>query len=92
MSIAAIGIGVSIGVWVGGAVRVSSISIVVRVSSVSIGRVEESWVSLGISLSLGLSLGNMDDSSRVGDISASTSVSSSNSGDGGISKTKGGQR
>merc|ERR1719225_2155633 len=46
---------------------------------------------MSISLSLSLPLGNMDDSSRVGDISASASISSSNSGDGGISQSNSGQ-
>ena len=36
-------------------------------------------------------LGDMDNSGRVGDISASTSVSSSNGGDGGVSESSGGE-
>merc|ERR1719445_2764840 len=75
--------GSGIGDW--GSIWVSSIAIAVWVSSISsIGRVGTIgagiWVSsigsiesIGISLSLGLSLGNMDNSGRVGNISASTS-------------------
>merc|ERR1712111_107981 len=77
--------GISISVWVSsirvgsigigvssiGSIEKSSISLWLSLSRslsiVSIGSVEESWVSLG----LGLSLGNMNDSGRVGDISAS---------------------
>ena len=45
--------------------------------AVTVGAVE----GIGISLSLGLPLGNMDNSGRVGNIASSTSIGSSNSGD-----------
>merc|ERR1711892_871878 len=45
-----------------------------RESSIAIGGI------VGFSLGLGLSLGHMDNSSRVGNIPASTSIASSNSG------------
>ena len=70
-------------------VRVASISVsgiaqtVVSGVAESVVSVSVVGVSLGISLSLSLPLGNMDDSGRVGDIAASGSVASSDGGDGG---------
>jgi len=62
----------------------TSISVTsISVSSISVGSIKESRVSLGLSLTLG----NMDNSSGVGDITASTSISTGNSGDGSRSKT-----
>jgi len=62
----------------------TSISVTsISVSSISVGSIKESRVSLGLSLTLG----NMDNSSGVGDITSSTSISTSNSGDGSGSKT-----
>jgi len=58
-------------------------------SSVSVSGVES--VSISLSLGVGGPLGNVDNSGRVGDISASTSVSSSNGGDGSVGQTNGGQ-
>ena len=57
------------------------------VSKTVVTSVAESVVSVGVvgvslSISLSLPLGNMDDSSRVGDVTSSTGVSSSNSRDG----------
>merc|ERR1711892_325185 len=46
-----------------------------RESSIAVGGI------VGVSLGFSLSLGHMDNSSRVGNISASTSIASSNSGD-----------
>jgi hypothetical protein len=54
-------------------------------SSVAVSGVES--VSISLSLGVGGPLGNVDNSGRVGDISASTSVSSSNGGDGGVSES-----
>jgi len=67
-----------------GSIRISSISSVgVSKTSISISSIKES----GISLSLGFTLGNMDNSGRVGDITASTGISSSNSRDSSRGKT-----
>ena len=68
---------IGIGVGTIGTVSISSIETTIAISK-TVSTI------VGISLGLGISgpLGNMDDSSRVGDISASTSVSSSNSGEG----------
>merc|ERR1712176_794949 len=73
---------VSIGVGVGtiGPVSISTIESTIAVSKTVTSKV------VGISLSLGLGisrpLGDMDDSSRVGNISASTGITSNHSGDG----------
>ena len=55
--------------------RMSKTSRQARVSK-SVGTV----LSISISIGLSLPLGNMDDSSRVGNIASSTSIGSSNSG------------
>merc|ERR1719397_1354547 len=80
------------------AVRGGTVAVVAKVvvtgirwETVTIGGVEQGWVGLSLSLGIGLSLGNMDNSGRVGNIPASTSVTSSDSGDGSISETSGGQ-
>merc|ERR1712209_37152 len=65
----------TIGIWVSSISRVGTIGAGIWVSSISIDSIE----SISISLSFGVSLGNMDNSSRVGNISASTGISSSNS-------------
>ena len=85
----------SVGIGVGSiGVRVASIA---SISSVRVGTIGGVGKTISIStiesirLSLSLPLGNMDDSSRVGDISASASISSSNSRDGGISESNSGQ-
>merc|ERR1712045_132592 len=73
---------VSIGVGVGtiGPVSISTIESTIAVAKTITSKV------VGISLSLGLSisgpLGDVDNSSRVGNISASTGITSNNSGDG----------
>merc|ERR1712126_733430 len=55
--------------------------------------VSTSIVSSGVvGVSLGLPLGNMDGSSRVGDVTSSTGVGTSDSGDGGGSNANGGER
>jgi hypothetical protein len=54
-------------------------------TSIPVRSVEESWI--GFSLSLSLTLGNMDYSSRVSDITSSTGISSSNSRDSSRGKT-----
>jgi len=64
-----------------GSIRIASISISIRISnmssisktSISISSIEESWVSF----SLSLTLSNMNDASRVGNITSSTSISTS---------------
>merc|ERR1712045_635023 len=71
---------VGIGVGTIGPVSISTIE-----STIAIAKTVSSKV-VGISLSLGLGisgpLGDVDDSSRVGDISASTGITSNHSGDG----------
>merc|ERR1712079_539533 len=69
----------TIGIGVG---TISTVSISSIETTIAISKTVSTIV--GISLGLGISrpLGNMDDSGRVGDISASTGVSSSNSGEG----------
>jgi len=71
----------SVVVGVASVARVSG----VREASVTVSGVES--VSISLSLGVGGSLGNVDNSGRVGDISASTSVSSSNGGDGSVSES-----
>merc|ERR1711988_1774304 len=86
-----VGVG-SVGVGVPGQAVVGGVS-GVGGQTVSVVRVEESGVSLSIGLGLSLPLGDVDDSSRVGDVAASTSVTSGNGGDSGVgeSETGGGQ-
>merc|ERR1719479_881015 len=72
-------------------VRVSSIAgiaqtVVSGVSGVSESVVTIGIVGVGLGISLSFPLGDMDDSGRVGDVTASSSVTSSNSGDGGSGK------
>jgi len=50
------------------------------------------WVAQNVWISLSLPLGNMDDTSRVGDITSGTGVSSSDSRDGSRGSSKGGER
>jgi len=71
----------SAGGWAVGSIsssskRITSISISIRISnmsSISVSSIEESWVSF----SLSLTLSNMNDSSRVGNITSSTGISTS---------------
>ena len=74
MSVVSISIWVSIVSMVG--ITVVGISVI---SMVSISIWVVSVVSIGISLSISRSLGNMDNSGRVGNISASSSISTSDS-------------
>merc|ERR1711982_235899 len=75
-------------------IRISSISISIRISdmssitnvsetSISISSIEESWVSF----SLSFTLGNMNNTSRVGNITPSPCISTSNSWDSSRGKT-----
>merc|ERR1711981_674951 len=68
----------SVVVGVASVARVSGVGEAVSVSGVE-------SVSISLSLGVGGPLGDVDNSGRVGDISASTSVSSSNGGDGSVS-------
>merc|ERR1711911_395912 len=91
--IGGIGVGtIGVGVSSKTGVSVSSISVVgtigVGAQSIAISTVES--ISLGLRLGISRPLGDMDDSSRVGDISASAGISSSHGGDGGLGEAKGG--
>merc|ERR1712106_1284623 len=49
--------------------------------SIAISTIQKTSISFSLRLSLGLTLGNMDNTGRVGNISASTGISSGNSGE-----------
>jgi len=73
---------------------VGAIPMVPGVSQPSVSQpgVSVTWVAQNVGISLSLPFGNMDDTSRVGDITSSTSVSSSDSRDGSRGSSKGGER
>jgi len=67
----------------------------VAVTGIAEAGVSVAWVaavSQNVRISLSLPLGDMDDTSRVGDVTSGTSVSSSNSRDGSRGSSKGGER
>merc|ERR1719220_3141884 len=76
---------VVVSVGVAGVASESGVSKTV-VSGVAESVVSVGVVGVGLSISLSLPLGNMDDSSRVGNVTSSSGVTSSNGRDGGSGK------
>jgi len=80
--------------------RVGAVPTIAGIASVPVPGIAETGISIAwvaaisqnVGISLSLSLGDMDDSSRVGNVTSSTGISSSDSRDGSRGSSQGGER